>query len=79
MRAIYPPVEPGDPDWRDYYGTLNLPNHYHNGGIWPFLGGFYVAALVKMERLCGSGSSLGTAVPSESRWRLQRMAPWQDC
>ncbi len=50
LKAIYPPVEPGEPDWRDYYGTLNLPDHYHNGGIWPFLGGFYVAALVKMGR-----------------------------
>ncbi len=50
VKAIYPPVEPGEPDWRDYYGTLNLPDHYHNGGIWPFLGGFYVAALVKAQR-----------------------------
>ena len=50
VKAIYPPVEPGDRDWRDYYGTLNLPDQYHNGGIWPFLGGFYVAALVKMQR-----------------------------
>jgi hypothetical protein len=50
IKAIYPPVQPGDADWRAYYGTLNLPDHYHNGGIWPFLGGFYVAALVKMRR-----------------------------
>ena len=47
MRALYPTVQPGDPDWRDYYGMLNLPDQYHNGGVWPFLGGFYVAALVK--------------------------------
>ena len=46
-RAIYPPVTRGDSDWREYYGSLNVPNHYHNGGIWPFIGGFYVAALVK--------------------------------
>lgn len=48
IKAIYPVVQPGDSDWRDYYGELNRPEHYHNGGIWPFLGGFYVAALVKM-------------------------------
>ena len=30
---------------------LNLPHYYHNGGIWPFIGGFYVAALVKAGRL----------------------------
>ena len=43
-------MQPGDSDWRDYYGALNVPHHYHNGGVWPFLGGFYVAALVKASR-----------------------------
>jgi hypothetical protein len=50
-RSLTPVLRPGDPDWRDYYGTLNLPHCYHNGGIWPFIGGFYVAALVKAGRL----------------------------
>jgi hypothetical protein len=48
--SLVPPVRPGDPDWRDYYGLLNLPDHYHNGGVWPFIGGFYVAALVRAGR-----------------------------
>jgi glycogen debranching enzyme len=51
LRSLAPVVLPGDPDWRSYYGTLNAPHHYHNGGAWPFLGGFYVAALVKTGRL----------------------------
>jgi glycosyl hydrolase family 100 (putative invertase) len=51
MRSLTPVVEPGQPDWRDYYGMLNLPHHYHNGGVWPFIGGFYVAALVRARRL----------------------------
>jgi glycogen debranching enzyme len=46
IRSLTPAVQPGDSDWRDYYGTLNEPHHYHNGGVWPFIGGFYVAALV---------------------------------
>jgi len=50
LRSLTPVVRPGDPDWRDYYGSLNAPHHYHNGGVWPFLGGFYVAALVKGGR-----------------------------
>jgi hypothetical protein len=50
MKAIYPPVYPGSPEWRDYYGELNLPHQYHNGGVWPFIGGFYIAALVKTGR-----------------------------
>ena len=28
----------------------NFPYQYHNGGIWPFIGGFYVAALVKAKQ-----------------------------
>jgi glycogen debranching enzyme len=52
IRALYPPIEPGDADWRDYYRVrnLNLPHHYHNGGAWPFIGGLYVAALVRAGR-----------------------------
>ncbi len=56
--AIYPPVQPGDQDWRDYYGSLNTPNRYHNGGIWPFIGGFYIGALVKCGRMNEAVSSL---------------------
>ncbi len=49
-KAIYPPIFPGNPEWREYYRSrnLNLPHQYHNGGIWPFIGGFHVAALVKV-------------------------------
>jgi hypothetical protein len=48
MKALYPNVQPGDSDWRDYYGMLNLPGRYHNGGVWPFIGAFWVAALTKL-------------------------------
>ena len=48
----------GAADWRDYYGTLNLPHHYHNGGAWPFIGGFYVAALLKAGRRTVAESAL---------------------
>ena len=59
---MYPPVQPGDPDWRDYYSELNLPNRYHNGGIWPFIGGFYVAALVKAGKFDEAQSALDRLV-----------------
>jgi glycogen debranching enzyme len=60
VRALYPPINPGERDWRDYYRVrnLNLPNHYHNGGAWPFIGGFYVAALVQAGRLQEASSQL---------------------
>ncbi|MFZ9011438.1 MAG: amylo-alpha-1,6-glucosidase [Anaerohalosphaeraceae bacterium] len=43
---FFPYIEPGDPDWRERYEKYNQPGQYHNGGIWPFICGFYVAALV---------------------------------
>jgi glycogen debranching enzyme len=50
LRSLTPVVYPLDRDWRDYYAALNVPYHYHNGGVWPFIGGFYVAALTKTGR-----------------------------
>ena len=49
--ALTPVIRPGDADWREYYAELNAPHRYHNGGVWPFIGGFYVAALVKAGSL----------------------------
>ncbi|ABU58596.1 amylo-alpha-1,6-glucosidase [Roseiflexus castenholzii] len=48
-KAIHPPIYPGEANWREYYRsrTLNLPHQYHNGGIWPMIGGFHIAALVR--------------------------------
>ena len=43
---FFPYIQPHDPDWRPRYETYNQPGEYHNGGIWPFICGFYVAALV---------------------------------
>jgi sucrose-6F-phosphate phosphohydrolase len=47
---LYPPVQAGDPDWRSYYtvNLLNLPGHYHNGGIWPFIGGMWVCFIHRL-------------------------------
>jgi hypothetical protein len=47
---FFPFVVSGDPDWHARYQDYNLPGNYHNGGIWPFICGFYVAALVAAKR-----------------------------
>jgi len=44
--CLIPYINPGDPDWIDRYKKFNQPGEYHNGGIWPFICGFYIAALV---------------------------------
>jgi glycogen debranching enzyme len=52
------PIQPDDP-WGMYKPAAeehqpprwhNPPFQYHNGGIWPFIGGFYVAALTRVGR-----------------------------
>ncbi len=53
VRVLHPIIHPGNKDWREYYrnNNLNIPEQYHNGGIWPFVGGFYIAALIKAGRI----------------------------
>ncbi len=48
--CLFPYLEPGEPDWRARYAKYNRPGDYHNGGIWPFICGFYVAACVAAGR-----------------------------
>ena len=47
---FFPYVRPGDPDWMPRYARYNQPGEYHNGGIWPFICGFHIAALVAAGR-----------------------------
>jgi hypothetical protein len=47
---FFPYIHPEDLDWHPRYEQFNNPGEYHNGGIWPFICGFYVAALVAAKR-----------------------------
>ena len=47
---FFPFVEPGDAEWHARYARFNKPGNYHNGGVWPFICGFYVAALVAARK-----------------------------
>ncbi|MBN1578203.1 MAG: hypothetical protein JW913_16705 [Chitinispirillaceae bacterium] len=44
--VLFPYIRENDPDWRPRYAEYNLPGDYHNGGVWPFTCGLYIAALV---------------------------------
>lgn len=52
IKAMYPPIYPGEPDWRPYMakGRQNYPWQYHNGGIWPYIGGFWVWWLSQYDK-----------------------------
>jgi glycogen debranching enzyme len=55
IRCLDPPYKKGEVSYdEDFDAMLPIqhrsgPLDYHNGGVWPFVGGFYVCAL----RLCG--------------------------
>ncbi|MFH1661670.1 MAG: amylo-alpha-1,6-glucosidase [Candidatus Falkowbacteria bacterium] len=48
-KAIWPYIKPESKEWHSYFSKCNArdPYNYLNAGIWPFIGGFYVVALVK--------------------------------
>jgi len=52
VRAVCDPIRRQDPLWRPYMNRhrQNGAYRYHNGGAWPFLGGFWVAALARTGR-----------------------------
>ncbi len=47
---FFPFIKPGDPDWMPRYSKFNNPGDYHNGGIWPFICGIYIASLVAAKK-----------------------------
>lgn len=49
--CLFPYIQYDAPDWRPRYEQFNRPGDYHNGGVWPFVCGFYVAALVAAGRI----------------------------
>ncbi|HEX6999181.1 MAG TPA: glycoside hydrolase 100 family protein [Gammaproteobacteria bacterium] len=71
VRVVVQPIRARSALWRPYMARhrQNYRWQYHNGGIWPFVGGFWVAALaryagrraaraelVKLARACAAGS-----------------------
>jgi len=53
VRAVTRPIKRDSSLWRPYMGRhrQNLVWQYHNGGIWPMVGGFWIAALVSAGRV----------------------------
>lgn len=53
IRVTCEPIPPGHALWREYMARhqQNLEHQYHNGGLWPFVGGFWVLALTRLGKL----------------------------
>ncbi len=63
--------------WRPYMGRhqQNHPHQYHNGGVWPFVGGFWVMALVQL----GLGDAARSALADLAAWHARdgwRFTEW---
>jgi hypothetical protein len=52
VRSVCDPIPEGGFLWRPYMSRhrQNFAWQYHNGGVWPFVGGFWIAALVAAGR-----------------------------
>jgi glycogen debranching enzyme len=52
IRAVTRPIDRDHPLWRNYMQRhgQNHPHQYHNGGIWPLIGGFWVLALMQVGK-----------------------------
>jgi glycogen debranching enzyme len=60
VKAIFPPVARKSKDWQDYFADCDAraPYHYLNGGVWTFIGGFYVLALIKQKQFAEAEKQL---------------------
>lgn len=74
VRAVVTPIERNAALWRPYMGRhrQNLAFQYHNGGAWPFIGGFWVLALARYENALSAGAGLSAIarVNSVNQWEF---------
>lgn len=68
-KAIWPPIKKGDREWHSYFSMSDArePLEYLNAGIWPFIGGFYVAALVKTKQFKKAEKELEKLMEANSK------------
>ena len=78
MRAVCDPILEEDALWRPYMSRhrQNYAWQYHNGGMWPFVGGFYVgrARAGRHARRGGRGAPRSPRANALDGWAIHRMA-----
>lgn len=74
VRVVLHPLSRKHELWRPYMARhqQNLVHQYHNGGIWPFVGGFWVMALARLgkEALAWSELAQLAHVNALDDWRF---------
>ena len=77
VKCIHPPIKKSSEYWEDYYYDAGAtPNHYLNGGIWPFIGAYYVLALIKLKKYGAARKELEKV--AESNLRGNPFPEWID-
>jgi glycogen debranching enzyme len=53
VKVVHAPVRRNSPLWRTYMERYkqNYPYQYHNGGIWPYVAGFWVLLLYRLNKI----------------------------
>jgi hypothetical protein len=74
VRAVCTPIAEDSSLWRTYMGRhrQNFPWRYHNGGAWPFIGGFWVLALAGLGQKAAARAALERLAAANRRddWRF---------
>jgi glycogen debranching enzyme len=74
VRVVLHPLSRQHEQWRPYMARhqQNAPHQYHNGGIWPFVGGYWVMVLAKLGRKDAARQALArlAAVNALDDWRF---------
>jgi glycogen debranching enzyme len=60
VKAVHSPIHRNSPLWRSYMDRYkqNYPYQYHNGGIWPYVAGFWVLLLYRLKKMRFAWSEL---------------------
>lgn len=79
IKAIHPVQTEVDDDWRYYFAfaDLNRPHQYHNGGIWPMLGGFYIWSLIETRRLTQATEALASLARANQATDADKTGEWE--
>jgi len=74
LRVVLHPLTRQNPQWRPYMERhqQNLVHQYHNGGIWPFVGGYWVLALDRLGQAREAWAALAALAHANSLddWRF---------
>jgi hypothetical protein len=65
--AFWPPITEADAEWNQLnanysYSFKNKAYHYHNGGVWPMVNGFWGMALVNASKTDEANSLLSSVI-----------------